>query len=139
MHDGIRATLAAGYHHLIVEGDSRDIIQAVRDHTHIPWQIQNLLQDVHNMLSPNVHCLFQHTYREDNMATGWIAKYGCVIRSSTIFYFSFPSCRDFISIRVDDNLGRTIVRRLSKFLVLTFSKTKKKEVLFILSFKLEIF
>ena len=80
-------------------------------HTHITWQIQNSLQDVYNMLSPNVHCLFQHTYREGNMTVDWIAKYGCIIRSLSIFYFSSPSCRDFLSTLVDDNLGRTLVRR----------------------------
>ena len=61
--DGIRGTLAGGYHCLIVEGENRVVIQMVQGHIHFLWHIQTLLQDVYNMHSPNVHCLFQHTYR----------------------------------------------------------------------------
>ena len=111
MRDGIQAALATGYHHLIVEGDNNIVIQAIQGQIHIPWQIQTLIRDIHNMLSPSVHCLFHHIYREGNMAADWIAKYGCLVRSTSIFSISFPYNREFLSILMSDNLGRTLERR----------------------------
>ena len=63
------------------------------------------------MLPSSVQCLFQHTYREGNLAADWMAKYGCVVRSTSIFSISFPSNREFLSILMNDNLGRTLERR----------------------------
>ena len=88
MYGGIRVALAAGYHHLIVEGYNRVVIQTIQGHIHIPWQIQTLLQDVHNMLCANVYYLLQHAYRECNMTADWIVKYGCVICLMSFIFLS---------------------------------------------------
>ena len=90
MRDGIQAALATGCHNLLVEGDNKIVIQAVQGQIHIPWQIQNLIRDIHNMIPPSVYCLFQHTYREGNMAADWMAKYGCLVRSTSIFSYFLP-------------------------------------------------
>uniref|UniRef100_A0A7C9EXE8 RNase H type-1 domain-containing protein n=1 Tax=Opuntia streptacantha TaxID=393608 RepID=A0A7C9EXE8_OPUST len=111
MRDGIQAALATGCRNLIIEGDNKVVIQAIQGQIHIPWQIQTLIRDIHNMILSYVHCLFQHTYREGNMAADWVAKYGCSIRATSIFSFSFPSNRKFLSILINDNLGRTLERR----------------------------
>ena len=111
MRDGIQAALATGCRHIIVEGDNKIVIQAIQGQSHIPWKIQLLIRDIHNMIPPHVHCLFQHTYREGNMAADWVAKYGCSIRTRSIFSFSFPSHREFLTILINDNLGRTLERR----------------------------
>jgi len=111
MRDGIQAALVASYHHMLVEGDNKVVIQAIQGYIHIPWQIQTLIRDIYIMIPPNVHCLFQHTYREGNMTVAWVAKYGCSIRSTSIFSFSFPSNSEFLSIPINDNLGRTLERR----------------------------
>ena len=111
MRDGIQAALATGCRNLIVEGDNKIVIQAIQGQIHIPWQIQTLIRDIHNLIPPSVHCLFQHTYREGNMAADWVAKFGCISRSPSILYFSYPSNRDFLSILINDNLGRTLERR----------------------------
>ena len=42
---------------------------------------------------------------------GHLYKYGCVVRSTSIFSISFPSNREFLSILMNDNLGRTLERR----------------------------
>ena len=64
MRDGIQSTLVAGYRNLLVEGDNKVVIQAIQGHIHISWQIHTLLRDIHNMIPPYVHCLFQHIYRD---------------------------------------------------------------------------
>jgi len=63
MCDGIQAALPAGYHRILVEGDNKAVIEVIQGHIYIPWQIQTLIRDISNMIPPNVHCLFQHTYR----------------------------------------------------------------------------
>ena len=90
MCDGIQAALAAGYHHILVEGDNKIVIKAIQGHIHIPWQIQTLIRGISNMLPHQVHCLFQHTYREGNMAADWVAKFGCISRSPSILSFFLP-------------------------------------------------
>jgi len=113
MRDGLQAALATGCRKLIVEGDDKVVIQAIQGQIHIPWKIQTMIRDIQNMIPPYVHCLFQHTYREGNMATDWVAKYDCSIRATSIFFFSFPSNREFLSILINDNLGRTLERRVA--------------------------
>jgi len=54
---------------------------------------------------------FSHIYREGNMAADWMAKYGYSLRHHSLSIFSYPPRRDFISLLVDDNLGRILVRR----------------------------
>ena len=85
MRDGIQAVLAAGYRNLLVEGDNKVVIQVIQGHIHIPWQIQTLLSDIHNMIHLSVHCLFQHTYREGDMAADMAALF---VRRR---FFLFPS------------------------------------------------
>jgi len=58
MRDRIHAALAAGYHHILVEGDNKVVIHAIQGHIHIPWQIQILICDISNMIPPHMHCLF---------------------------------------------------------------------------------
>ena len=113
MRDGIKAVLATGSRKLLVEGDNKIVIQAIKGQIHTPWQIQTLIQDIRNMIPPYVDCLFQHIYREGNLAADWMAKFGCLVRSVSILYFSFPFHRDFLSILRSDNLGRTLERRVA--------------------------
>uniref|UniRef100_A0A7C9DFJ2 RNase H type-1 domain-containing protein n=1 Tax=Opuntia streptacantha TaxID=393608 RepID=A0A7C9DFJ2_OPUST len=113
MRDGIKAALATGSRKLLVEGDNKIVIQAIKGQIHTPWQIQTLIQDIRNMIPPYVDCLFQHIYREGNLAADWMAKFGCLVRSVSILYFSFSFHRDFLSILMSDNLGSTLERRVA--------------------------
>ena len=113
VRDRIKAALATGSRKLLVEGDNKIVIQAIKGQIHTPWQIQTLVHDILNMIPPYVHCLFQHIYREGNLAADWVAKYGCIVRSASIFSLSFPFHREFLSILMSDNLGRTLERRVA--------------------------
>jgi len=54
---------------------------------------------------------FRHIYREGDMAADWMAKHGCSICGHCLSIFSNPPSCEFLFILVDDNLGRTLVRR----------------------------
>jgi len=111
MRDGIYTALQAGFRQLEVEGDNQVVLRAVQKKILVPWQIAPIIEDIWNML-PNCDTIsFRHIYREGNMAADWIAKHGCVLRSHFLSLFSHPPSREFLSIIVDDNLGRTLARR----------------------------
>jgi len=111
MRDGISAALQAGFRRIEVEGDNQIVLKAVQKQIHTPWQIAPILEDVWNMISTCESISFSHIYREGNMAADWMAKHGCALRSHSLSIFSYPPRRDFISLLVDDNLGRTLARR----------------------------
>jgi len=111
MRDGISAALKVGFRRIEVEGDNQIVLQAVQKQIHTPWQIAPILEDVWNMISSCELISFRHIYREGNMAADWMAKYACSIRCHSLSLFSYPPCREFLFLLVDDNLGRTLVRR----------------------------
>jgi len=111
MRDGIRAALQAGFRQIEVEGDNQIVLQAVEKKIHAPWQIAPILEDIWNMMASCEIFSFRHIYRGGNMAADWMAKYGCSLRCHSLSIFSYPPCREFLLILVDDNLGRTLVRR----------------------------
>ena len=111
MRDGIRSALQAGFHQVEVEGDNRIVLQAVQKQIAVPWQIGPIIEDIWNMLPGCETISFKHIYHEGNMAADWMAKHGCLIRRHSLTTFPIPPSRDFLSILVDDNLGRTLVRR----------------------------
>ena len=111
MRDGISAALNAGFRKILVEGDNQIVIKAIQKQMHTPWQIAPLLDDIKNMITSCESISFTHIYREGNMAADWMAKYGCLLRCNSLTIFTSPPSRDFLFILVDDNLGRTLVRR----------------------------
>jgi len=111
LRDGISAALQAGFRKIEVEGDNQVVLKAVQKQIHTPWQITPILEDIWHMISSCESISFSHIYREGNMAADWMAKYGCSLRCHSLSLFSYLPCRELILILVDDNLGRTLVRR----------------------------
>jgi len=111
MRDGISAALQAGFRRIEVEGDNQIVLKAVQKQIHTPWQIAPILKDIWNMISSCELISFRHIYREGNMAANWMAKYGCSLRCYSLSIFSYPPCREFLFLLIDNNLGRTLVRR----------------------------
>jgi len=111
MRDGICAAVQAGFRQIEVEGDNQIVLKAVQKQIPVPWQIATVIEDIWNMI-PNCESItFTHIYREGNMAADWMAKHGCVLRNHYLSLFSQPPCRKFLSIIVNDNLGRPLARR----------------------------
>ena len=94
-----------------MEGDNQIVLKAVQKQIHTPWQIATILEDIWNMISSCKLISFRHIYREGNMAADWVAKYGYSLRCHLLSFFYSSPCREFLFILVDDNLGRTLVRR----------------------------
>ena len=111
LRDGMTAALEAQIQYLQVEGDNQIVINALKGIIHIPWEIHTLIQDVKPIIPQFRSIYFTHVFREANMAADWMAKHGCFFRSSCT-YFS-PPCREFLFILVDDNLGRTLAKRIT--------------------------
>ena len=94
-----------------VEGDNQIVLKAVQKQIHASWQIAPILKDIWNMLSSCEIISFRHIYREGNMTAYQMAKHGCSLRCHSLFIFSYSPCREFLFLLVDDNLGRTLIRR----------------------------
>jgi len=111
LRDGISTALQAGHCRLEVEGDNQIVIQAVQKQILPPWQIAPIIEDIWNMIPSCESISFSHIYREGNMAVDWMAKYGCLLKSHNLSYFTSSPSREFLYILTDDNLGRILVRK----------------------------
>ena len=111
MRDGFNAALQAIFRRIEVEGDNQIVIKAMQKQISTPWQIAPILEDMRIMISNCEFISFTHIYRKGNMAADWMAKYGCSLRCVSLSIFSSPPCRDFLFFLVDDNLGRTLMKR----------------------------
>jgi len=107
--DGLQAALNSGYQRLDVEGDNYAIISALRKETTIPWQVKNVIQDIHALLLQAEEVWVTHIYREANMAADWLSKLSHSIADSWLS----TEC-DSMKLRAivqDDRIGRSLVRR----------------------------
>ena len=111
IRDGISAALQAEFRRIEVKGDNQIVLKAVQKQIHTPWQIATVLEDIWNMISSCELILSRHIYHEGNMADDWMAKYGCSLCCYSLSIFSYPPCREFLFLLIDNNLGRTLVRR----------------------------
>jgi ribonuclease HI len=68
--------LEKGWSRLWVEIDSQLAIRASRDHSIVPWNLQNRW---HNCFSCQMQLLFSHVYREGNSCADKLAAHGHVI------------------------------------------------------------
>jgi len=85
------------------------VIEALKGNSATPWQIKYIIQDVHDMLNQVEHAIINHIYRETNMATDWLSKYGYSLSGNIL---ATECCNpEFRNIVCDDMLGRTLVRR----------------------------
>ena len=111
MRDGISTTLQVGFRRIEAEGDNQVVLKAVHKQIRTPWQIAPIIEDIWNLIFSCESISFLHIFREGNIAVNWMAKYECSLKSHSLSTFSYPPCQDFISLLVDDNLSRTLVRR----------------------------
>jgi len=94
---------------LDIEGDNLIIIGALKREIEIPWQIQNVIKDIHVMISQAGQVKIRHIYREANMAANWLSKYGHSITGKLEATECFNI--DLRNIVRNDMIGRTLVRR----------------------------
>jgi len=47
LRDGLRLAIQAGFNNIVIEGDNKIVIHALKGKIHIPWQISNIIEDIH--------------------------------------------------------------------------------------------
>ena len=109
LRDGLRLAIQAGFTNIIIEGDNKTVIQALKGMVHVPWKISTIIEDIHAWQTHGIQLTITHVFREANMAADWLSKFGHSITAS----FSSDMCfSPFLSvILAEDVVGRTLVRR----------------------------
>ena len=67
LRDRLRLTIQAGFRKIVIEGDNKIVIQALKENIQIPWQILNIIKDIHIWQMQRIHLLITHIFREANM------------------------------------------------------------------------
>uniref|UniRef100_A0A7C8ZNI5 RNase H type-1 domain-containing protein n=1 Tax=Opuntia streptacantha TaxID=393608 RepID=A0A7C8ZNI5_OPUST len=109
LRDGLQAALRIGVSQLQVEGDNMVVIGAFNNKIQVPWQIKNIIQDIHLLVQQIRQVWVSHIYREANMAKDWLSRFGHSFTGS----WSATKCDNPILRQIvkDDRIGRTLVRR----------------------------
>ena len=58
LQNGVCAMIQAGSKNIIIEGDNLTVIQALRGHIHIPWQISMIIADVREKITSSSTTIF---------------------------------------------------------------------------------
>jgi len=61
---------------IVIDGDNQIVIQALKESIQIPWQISKIIKVVHAWSSQSIHIITNHIFREVNMTTNWLSKFG---------------------------------------------------------------
>ena len=110
LKDGVLLAIdQEGFSKISIEGDNLIVIQSLKGECQGPWQIAHIIQDVNASLTQASIVSINHIFREANMATDWLSKFGYSITESFISEFAFsPTLRQIVA---DDCIGRTLARR----------------------------
>jgi len=73
-------------------------------------QIATIIEDIRNLSEECEDISFKYIYREGNMVADWVAKYGCILRSISLTFFSYPPSHNFLYVLADDNLDISFAR-----------------------------
>ncbi|BFG15997.1 hypothetical protein CerSpe_022710 [Prunus speciosa] len=106
LRDGLAHAIHNGWRKILVEGDSKLIIDCVNNVASVPWSISLLVQDIRVLSSFCEEIAFQHIFREanftadavaslgHNLAPSWLWDRGLPLSCSVPFYFDLvgPSC-----------------------------------------------
>ena len=91
LREGLRQALQAGHSHIIVEGDSKTLINGIIGSSPIPWRIKFLIQDIRRLAKHYAKVQFIHVWREANFVADAIAKVGHSVHVS-VWEHCLPLC-----------------------------------------------
>ena len=83
---GLRLCQTLGLHSVIVESDSKAVVDALSGQTTIPWKYMALFHHIQLLISPTI-CIF-HIYREANCVADSLAKTAITNISSSSYSFT---------------------------------------------------
>jgi len=68
LKDGVFLVIQARYRNITIEGDNLIVIQDLKGKVQIPWQIANIVEDIHSGIQKDMQVTVTHIFREANMA-----------------------------------------------------------------------
>lgn len=72
LRDGLAAAIDRGWGQIVVEDDSKLVIDNVLKKVTSPWSIQQIIQDIWHLSSSTASSVqFQHVFREANFTASW--------------------------------------------------------------------
>ncbi|KAI5342021.1 hypothetical protein L3X38_009896 [Prunus dulcis] len=93
LRDGLAHATHNGWRKILVEGDSKLIIDCVNNMVSIPWSISILVQDIWVLSSYCEEISFQHIFREANFTADVVASLGHNLAPSRLWDRGLPlSC-----------------------------------------------
>ncbi|GLJ45774.1 hypothetical protein SUGI_0963290 [Cryptomeria japonica] len=88
---GIKLAISINIKSLIIEGDSMNIILALRNSNASNWKVDYIIQEVLRLLPHFDYSLGIHCYREANSVADHLANQGCLLSEGKKFYLP-PIC-----------------------------------------------
>ncbi|KAI5322447.1 hypothetical protein L3X38_031519 [Prunus dulcis] len=90
LRDGLAYAIHRGWRNILVEGDSKLIIDCVKQEADPPWSICILIHDIKLLSSFCGHLSFNHIYREANFTADAVANMGHGLHSSKLWESGLP-------------------------------------------------
>ncbi|BFG41450.1 hypothetical protein CerSpe_277240 [Prunus speciosa] len=90
LRDGLAHAIHNGWRKILVEGDSKLIIDCVNNVVSIPWSISLLVQDIRVMSYYFEEISFQHIFREANFTADAVASLGHNFAPSRLWDCELP-------------------------------------------------
>ncbi|XP_062021172.1 uncharacterized protein LOC133737678 [Rosa rugosa] len=69
LRDGLQTALLHHYSNIVVEGDSKLLIDCIQGSYEVPWRIRLMIQDIKQLAQQFEVIIFRHIYREANFVT----------------------------------------------------------------------
>lgn len=82
LRESLRQATCAGHSHIIMEGDSKILIDSIIGTGPIPWRIKFFVQDIGRVAAHYSHICFVHIWREVNFVADAIGKASHLINVS---------------------------------------------------------
>ncbi|CAL8120424.1 unnamed protein product [Prunus armeniaca] len=88
--DGLAAALDRGWDQIVIEGDSKLVIDSILAKANPPWCIQQIIQDIWALSSSVASIRFQHIFREANFTADAVAKLGHGLSNQVLWEHRLP-------------------------------------------------
>ncbi|XP_007217546.1 uncharacterized protein LOC18781745 [Prunus persica] len=82
IRDGLAHAINNGWRKVLIEGDSKLVIDCINNKVSVPWSIRLLVQDIRLLSSYCEEISFHHVFREANFTTDALANLGHILNPS---------------------------------------------------------
>ncbi|CAL2240658.1 unnamed protein product [Prunus armeniaca] len=90
LRDGLAAALDRGWDQIVIEGDSKLVIDSILGKANPSWCIQRIIQDIWALSSSVASIRFQHVFREANFTAYAVAKLGHGLSNQVLWEHGLP-------------------------------------------------